>query len=362
MRLRLWGLELSLGRPAADPQRPAKPPEPETFDPLHIIAGLSEGLMAVDERRHVLLCNPALAPVLNRPPAEAAGRPLWEVLRHREVGELLDRVLATGVAETREILFPLPTETVWRTTARPLGRGAVLTFLNLTDLKRLESLRKDFVANVSHELKTPLTSLRAALETLLDGALEDRAHAREFIEVAQTQVERLQRLIEDLLTLSRLDRPAPTDGSAAASAVDAAKAALATVRPLADKKGLRLDAGFPGEDLRAAASADELSQILLNLLDNAVKFNSPGGRVTLALRRTGDAAEIIVSDDGPGIPAEDQPRIFERFYRVDKARSAGGTGLGLAIVKHIIENRKGTIRLESAAGAGASFTVTLPLA
>jgi two-component system phosphate regulon sensor histidine kinase PhoR len=304
-----------------------------------------------------------MAPLLNRPPAEAPGLPLWEILRHHEVGELLDRARAAGAPDTREIAFPLPVETVWRVAAHPLGEGGgVLTFLNVTDVKRLETMRKDFVANVSHELKTPLTSLRAALETLLDGALDDPAHAREFLETAQAQVERLQRLIDDLLILSRLDRPSPLRGAASASATAAAKSALATVRPLAEKKGLHLEERLPGEDLAVAIGADELSQVFLNLLDNAVKFTPAGGKVSFTLRRKGAAAEALVSDTGPGIPPEDQPRVFERFYRVDKARSAGGTGLGLSIVKNILENRKGAVTLSCVPGAGTVFTVILPLA
>jgi two-component system, OmpR family, phosphate regulon sensor histidine kinase PhoR len=320
-------------------------------------------VVAVDKHRLVRLANKAMTPLLNRPPQETIGRPLWEVLRHREVGDLLDRALGGSDEETREVIFPLPTETIWRVQARPLGEGAVITFTDLTPLKRLESLRKDFVANVSHELKTPLTSLRASLETLLDGALEDPAYAREFLETAQAQVERLQRLIEDLLTLSRLER-SETPQPGRASLHETVRRALGAIRPLAEKAGVILEEDLPGAPVDLAISEDELTQVLLNLLDNAVKFNKPGGRVKVSGRRAAGTMELDIQDNGLGIPAEDQPRIFERFYRVAKARSgdAGGTGLGLSIVKHIIERRAGSVRLESTPGRGSTFFVSIPLA
>jgi two-component system phosphate regulon sensor histidine kinase PhoR len=319
--------------------------------------------MAVAPDRKVTLCNDAMASVLNSAPATAVGRPLWEVLRHREITEAVDRVLSGGPEELREVSFPLPTETVWRFRARPLAAGALLTFTDLTNIRRLETVRKDFVANVSHELKTPLTSLRAALETLLDGALEDPAHGRDFLSTALEQVERLQRLIEDLLVLSRLERGGRASGEARSALQPAARRILDALRPLAEKAGVAVDSRLPEAPCSLPVSEDELDQILTNLLDNAIKFNHSGGRVTLAARIQKNAVEIEVSDTGVGIPPEDQPRIFERFYRVDKARSreVGGTGLGLAIVKHVVENRRGSVRLESAPGRGSIFTVTLPM-
>jgi two-component system, OmpR family, phosphate regulon sensor histidine kinase PhoR len=345
-----------------EPVLPPSPPPPAKTEPspLDIIQGLNEGLLAVDASRRVLLANGALAPLLNRPPQEAVGRPLWEVLRHRDVNELAERALAGGSPETREVSFPLAAENHWRVHARALSAGAVLTFQDLTQTRRLENVRKDFVANVSHELKTPLTSLRAALETLLDGALEDPAHAREFLSTAQEQVERLQRLIEDLLALSRLEKGGET--VPASSALQAAvRTVLASLEPIARKAEVSLETSLPAEPLQIPLSQDEAVQVVMNLADNAVKFNRRGGRVTVAARPAGGGVEISVTDDGPGIPPEDQPRVFERFYRVDKSRGgdAGGTGLGLSIVKHIVENRGGAVRLESAPGRTV-FTVSFP--
>lgn len=365
MKFRLFGRELSFGRPrptAADKNLFHKTPD-HPLSPLDIIQGLDEGLLAVDKSRRVLLANDALAPLLNRSPRETVGRPIWEVLRHREISEMTESVLAGGGQETRDVSFPLPEESTWRVHARPLEEGAVLTFLDLTQIRRLENIRKDFVANVSHELKTPLTSLRAALETLLDGALEDPAHAREFIVVAHDQVERLHRLIEDLLALSRLEKDREKAASGDSSLPAVAREVLAALAPLAKKAEVSLSLDLEESLPRLPLPKDQLTQLLMNLLDNGVKFNRSGGSVSLSARKSGAAVLLSVRDTGVGIPPQDIPRIFERFYRVEKSRGrdVGGTGLGLAIVKHIAENAGGSVRVESSFGDGSTFTVTLPL-
>ncbi|MBL0059424.1 MAG: PAS domain-containing protein [Elusimicrobia bacterium] len=333
-----------------------------------LVDSLSEGVLAVDRARRVVLANPALSGLLNRPPLDAIGKPLWEVLRHRELGELVDGAMAGGPGGTRELGFGTGPERTFLVRASPLrseGKtdGAVLTFSDISHLRRLENLRKEFVANVSHELKTPLTALRAALETLLDGALEDPAHAREFLETAQEQAERLQRLIEDLLALSLLERPGVAPQRAACSLHTIVARVLKTLEPLARKENVSLSADLPPSPLDIDVDADELMQILMNLVDNGIKFNRPGGRVTLRATREEGNARIEVEDSGTGISPEDQPRVFERFFRADKARTSqkGGTGLGLAIVKHIVENRGASVTVASVPGQGSVFTVRLPM-
>jgi two-component system phosphate regulon sensor histidine kinase PhoR len=329
---------------------------------------LSEGVLTLDGDGKVLLVNPALAALLNRPPAEAVGKALWESLRHREVGEMVDRLMAGGEAESREMSFDGDRERhfIVRGSRLPDAGPArvVIGFSDITHVRRLENMRKEFVANVSHELKTPLTALRAALETLLDGALADPAHARDFLQTAQEEAERLQNLIEDLLVLSRLERPGAREESAACSLHEAARRVRAALEPLAAKAGVTTAIELPETSLRLAASSEEITQILTNLLDNAIKFNRSGGRVTLRARTDGARAVIDVEDTGPGISPEDQPRIFERFFRADKSRSGErpGTGLGLSIVKHIVENRQGSVHVESVPGQGSTFRVSLPLA
>jgi two-component system, OmpR family, phosphate regulon sensor histidine kinase PhoR len=320
----------------------------------------------VGPQGRVEACNAAMRTVLGRDPAETIGKPLWEALRQRPLAGLVEKTLASGGDETVELPAVTAGDPLWQVQARALGespRRALLIFRDISNVRRLETMRKDFVANVSHELKTPLTALRASLETLLEGALEDPAHAREFLETAHHNVQRLQRLIDDLLTLARLDRSqsAPSQGAACFPAV--AGKVLATLKPVAEKAGVSLKADWPDREMWLELSEDELTQVLMNLVDNAIKFNRPGGSVTVKAAAGGFRGEIWVSDTGIGVPAEDRPRVFERFYRVDKARSREreGTGLGLAIVKHVVENRSGKVSLESAPGGGSVFKVVLPL-
>ncbi|HMX94805.1 MAG TPA: ATP-binding protein, partial [Elusimicrobiota bacterium] len=318
-----------------------------------LLNALSQGVMALGEGGRVLLANEALSPVLNRPPSETIGLRLWEVLRQRDVADLADRGLA-GRAEEREILFQTSPERLYRVRSHPFqhqrGPGLWLTFDDLTHARRLENIRKEFVANVSHELKTPLTALRAALETLIDGAVDDPDAAKDFLSTAQDQVDRLQRLIDDLLTLSRLEKP----GAAAPSGARAEVAAIGrrvakALEPLARKNRVSLSVDGVPPDLRAPLTEDELTQILMNLVDNAIKFNRDNGRTILTATARDGEVVIEVKDTGVGIAREDQDRLFERFYRVDKARTreTGGTGLGLSIVKHLVENRGGRVSVES---------------
>ena len=353
-------------RPAPVPSAPEAPASPTDFI-KNLVDSLTEGVLAVDEHRRILLANPAVTTVLNQSSADAIGKPLWEVLRHRELGELLDRAFQSGQGEKKELAFG-PEPHLYEVRASPLreisGAAVVLTFHDVTHLRRLENLRKDFVANVSHELKTPLNALRAALETLLDGALDDPKHARDFLQTAQDQTERLQRLIEDLLTLSRLEHPNAPQTPATCSLQEVCQRVLKALEPIAKEETITLAAQFPNTPLAVPMNADELTQVLFNLLDNAIKFNRPGGRVTIRGDQEDGKIVIEVEDTGVGIPLEDQPRVFERFYRVDKARTRdrGGTGLGLAIVKHLIENRGGTVTVASAPDKGTTFTLQLPLA
>ncbi len=335
-----------------------------------VLRAMVEGLVVVDKNQRVLACNAAVAGLLNRPPKESRGLHLWEVLRHREVGDLVSRAFSERKEQVKEITLPLPEEVFMRVRVRSFPRdgelrGAVITFNDYTQLKRLETIRRDFVANVSHELRTPLTALRAALETLLDGAMDDPKYAREFLGTAEDQVGRLQRLIDDLLTLSQLDKPSSaTDSSASADLASTVDKVFQVLSPVAGQRRVALSASWPKEKILVALSADELTQVFMNILDNAIKFNRESGRVDVSAEKHDRFAEVRVKDTGIGIPDEDLSRIFERFYRVDKARSRefGGTGLGLSIVKHIVENRGGSIRAASVPGQGSEFIVSLPLA
>jgi two-component system phosphate regulon sensor histidine kinase PhoR len=231
-----------------------------------------------------------------------------------------------------------------------------------TELEKVERVRKDFVINVSHELRTPLASIQGYTETLMDGALEDPENNMRFLGIIRHNAERLARLTEDLLTLSRVEQKRQRFEFAGHIVNGFLKEAFEIIRPLAEKNAVSLELDPAPEDAEAWCDSEAVSQILANLLDNAIKYTPPGGRITVGARPAGDFVEIYVRDTGIGIPEEDVPRLFERFYRVDKARSRemGGTGLGLSIVKHLVGAHKGTVRVESHVGRGSTFIFSLP--
>ncbi|MBI1982764.1 MAG: ATP-binding protein, partial [Acidobacteria bacterium] len=243
-------------------------------------------------------------------------------------------------------------------------RGAIAILHDISDLERLERIRKDFVANVSHELRTPLTAIRGYAETLIEGALEDSENRRKFLEIIKAHAIRLNNIASDLLVLSELESGGPAPEPERVSLRAAVEAALRAVEAEAGLRGVKVVCAKL-DDLAILGDKIRLEQALINLLDNAVKFNRPGGEVRVeAARAAPDKARIAIADNGIGIPSEHLARIFERFYRVDKARSreVGGTGLGLSIVKHIVERMNGTVEVESQVGKGSTFTVVLPVA
>jgi len=248
-------------------------------------------------------------------------------------------------------------------TAAPMpGGGAVAVLRDLTETERVEKTRRDFIANVSHELRTPLTSIQGYAETLLDSSPENN-HSREFLEIIRKNAHRMSRLTEDLLTLARVESGEQRFDIQAVAAADILQEAVQNFRELARAHGIDLQVEDSAQDL-VSADREAIHQVFSNLIDNALKYAASGGRLVLGARRSDDAVEFYVRDFGPGIPFEHLQRLFERFYRVDKARSreSGGTGLGLAIAKHIVLAHDGTIRAESELNHGSEFLFTLPLA
>ena len=249
--------------------------------------------------------------------------------------------------------------------AGPLGgppsRGALAILHDVTELERLERVRKDFVANVSHELRTPLAAIRGYSETLLDGGLEDEQNKRRFVEVILAQATRLSNIAADLLSLSELESSGATAAPHPVSIRSAVESAVRTVESAARLQDVTVICEKL-EDVKVIGHELRLEQVFVNLLDNAVKFNRPNGEVQVEMRCKNGKVSILIGDTGIGIPSEDLPRVFERFYRVDKARSRamGGTGLGLSIVKHAIEQMGGTIKVNSRLGEGSEFTIELP--
>jgi two-component system phosphate regulon sensor histidine kinase PhoR len=333
-----------------------------------ILEGMVEGVIALDGRDRVLLLNPGARAMLALGDEPLEGRALVEVIRHKGLLDLVEacRRGPPGERYQREIeLGPAVDRTVRaHAVAVPFGRervGMVLVLHDVTELRRLERVRAEFVANVSHELRTPLTAMKGYLETLLDGALDEPAHARRFLDTAHRHADRLGRLVDDLLQLSDVEsgrailRPEPVELREVAATV------AAMFEGEAARKALVVANDVPARSF-AVADRDRLIQILVNLVDNAVKYTPEGGRVTITAARAGDAVELTVADTGIGIPSTDLPRISERFYRVDKARSRelGGTGLGLAIVKHLVQSHGGALRIQSELGKGTTVRVTLP--
>jgi two-component system phosphate regulon sensor histidine kinase PhoR len=231
------------------------------------------------------------------------------------------------------------------------------------ELEKVERVRKDFVINVSHELRTPLASIQGYTETLLDGALEDPAHNMRFLGIIKHNAERLARITEDLLTLSRVEQKRQKFEFESHAVNDLLGDAIDLMRPLAEKNDIRLELAPAPEEAVAWCDSEAVSQILSNLMDNAIKYTHPGGRITVGGQADGEFVEVFVRDTGVGIPEEELPRLFERFYRVDKARSRemGGTGLGLSIVKHLVAAQNGVTRVESRVNEGSTFYFTLPL-
>jgi two-component system phosphate regulon sensor histidine kinase PhoR len=340
-----------------------------------ILERMVEGVVALDRRGRVVFINPAARLILGFKPGRdeetapaVEGRPLTEVVRQKELFDLVEACRTGAPPERcrREIELPPPVDRIVRVHAVAVpfprqGPGTVLVLHDVTELRRLERVRAEFVANVSHELRTPLTAITGYLETLLGGALEEPAHAIRFLETAHTHAERLGRLVDDLLQLSDVETGRVVLTLAAVSLHEVAAAVAAMYEGEAGRKSLRLVNAVPA-GLLARADRDRLSQILVNLVDNALKYTPEGGQITLTAAPAGDMLEVAVQDTGIGIPSTDLPRITERFYRVDKARSRalGGTGLGLAIVKHLVQAHGGRLTIESELGKGTTVRVALP--
>jgi two-component system phosphate regulon sensor histidine kinase PhoR len=334
-----------------------------------ILASMAEGVLAVDERLRVTFCNQALARLAGtRMPS--SGMPLMELVRDTTLHETLSEVIRTGSPTKRHLKIPAANGRSFELQAAPLisgnkpgdKPGAIAILHDITDLERLENVRTDFVANVSHEFRTPLAAISGYAETLLDGAIEDRDNNRRFLEIIRSNAIRLNSIAADLLTLSELQTGVGPQNTEQVPLREVIESALSTIASEAALRGVTVEKG-PIDNMMVQGSRYRLEQALVNLLANAVKFNRASGKVRVETQRNGSSIGILVSDTGMGIPSRDLPRIFERFYRVDKARSrqVGGTGLGLSIVKHIVERMDGRVSATSQLGKGSVFTITLPL-
>jgi two-component system, OmpR family, phosphate regulon sensor histidine kinase PhoR len=332
-----------------------------------MFASMPDGILSIDRRGAIIDLNDAAGSFIGTRRAEAAGRDASEVIRSREILDFVRRALAiAGPVEEDLTLYGEP-ERHLQVRAASFGDGAVAGLLviirDVTRMRRLESLRRDFAANVSHELKTPVTSIKGFVETLQDGASDDPASAARFLQIIAKEADRLAAIIEDLMSLARLDQHDQRQDIELANVRvrPILEAAIDACSALARARGIPITLEC-GPDLSARADGDLLERAVTNLVDNAIKYSLESAEVLVHAQRDAQGLAIRVRDSGCGIAAEHLPRIFERFYRVDRARSRaqGGTGLGLAIVKHVAQAFGGSVAVESVVGKGSTFTIQLP--
>ncbi len=334
-----------------------------------VLASMVEGVVAVDSEQRLLNINQAAANMFGVDPARAGNKPISTVIDNRMLHDFILRILGGRQAIDGEIVLD-EGEMILQCQGTPLldaqGNfiGALAVFHDQTRLRKLEDLRREFVSNVSHELKTPITTIKGFVETLLDGNLDEPEDTRKFLGIIYKHSDRLNAIIDDLLSLSRIEREEELAGIELepGSVGDVLLAAVQACELKARDKNISLELTC-GSALRARINPPLLEQAVVNLIDNAIKYSDPGGAVGIDSASAGQEVRIRVIDRGCGIPAGHHERIFERFYRVDKARSRnlGGTGLGLAIVKHIAVTHSGSVSVQSAPGQGSTFTLHLPI-
>ena len=331
------------------------------------LANMIEGVLVVDATGKVRLANAALRRQLDLPDA-VVGKTVMEAFRSAPLYDLVAQALMSASTGAGELTFLGDAERVFHVNATCLRgaggatAGAVVVFHDITRINQLENVRKDFVANVSHELRTPLSIIKGYVETLLDEPTPDDVTSRQFLRTINKHAQRLEALIGDLLSISELESHQARVNVGPVALPDAVERARGELRQRTEAKSMEIRVEIPGSFPPVRADAERLHQVLLNLLDNAIKYTQHGGRVRISAAAGDNEIQVCVADNGPGIAPEDLPRIFERFYRVDKARSRdlGGTGLGLSIVKHIVQAHGGRVWAESALEKGSAFYFTLP--
>ena len=331
-----------------------------------ILSGMVEGVVLLNEGGRLVLTNPAVRSML-RLPEPAEDRHYLEVVRHPDITAQIASALAGGRPARVEVQLDRDARRVFVAhvvpVARERGGGAVLVLHDITDLRHADQVRRDFVANVSHELRTPLTAIRGYVEALIDAPPEPE-RAREFLEIIARHAMRMERLVRDLLRLARLDAGQETLERVACSVVSLVSGVEREMESLLEVRGQRIDTNIAQDATHVAGDAAKLHDVLRNLIENASNYSPEGATIEVAARRTDGLIAITLADRGPGVPEADLPRIFERFYRVDRSRTRdpGGTGLGLSIVRHLVELHGGRVSAANRPGGGAVFTVRLPAA
>lgn len=359
-------LAVTLNKMAQDIENMIKEIRTQNQKLAAIFSSMIEGVIVIDKAGHVVSINPTVEKIFGVQKKEAEGKIFLEAIRNNDIADVIGAILKEGRAVSTEITLIYPVHRIFEVNATPIFDneaigGCLVVIHDITEMRRLETVRRDFVANVSHELKTPLTSIKGFVETLLEGALEDKANSRDFLKIVQEHADRLNHLVDDLLSLSHLESKQITLKKESFDLKQQLEGVVSGFRSQLKRKAIEIKDDLPGR-VPVSADKDKIEQVLTNLIDNAIKFNKEKGSIRIYAQEFDGKIKVFVEDSGMGIPEKEIPRIFERFYRVDKARSRelGGTGLGLSIVKHIIELHGGRVGVESTEGLGSKFWFTLP--
>ncbi len=333
-----------------------------------ILENMAEGVIAVDRSKKVLLINHTTEAIFGVQKVSALGKSILEVMRNPKIDQMMERAIQEQAIITEEIELHHQEKKILKANAAGVGKSGglvagILVLYDVTEIRKLENLRREFVANVSHELKTPLTSIKGFIETLSGGALQDPERSKTFLKMMEEDTDRLTRLIGDLLELSKIESKEVVPKLAPLVLKGEVDNVITVFHPHFKTKKITVENQIPENQIpKVLADRDQLRQVLINLLDNAVKFNQEGGKVVFKASAENRKVRVSIEDTGIGIPQESVSRIFERFFRVDQARSRelGGTGLGLAIVKHIVEAHGGSVSCKSQLGKGSEFSFTIP--
>jgi two-component system phosphate regulon sensor histidine kinase PhoR len=368
--LELAGLAGAMNQMARDLEERIRAVVRQRNETRAVLSSMVEGVIALDREERILHLNEAAARLLDKPTDFLQGRSIQEVMRNRDLHHLVHNTLSEGANTQGDITLYQDGDRIFNIRCTLLrdpdggSKGALLVINDVTQLRRLENMRSEFAANVSHEIKTPLTAIQGFVETLHQGAVDDPAEVDRFLGIIQKHVRRLATIIDDLMYLSRLEQDGEARRLTLANnpVAEVIRTAVGLCRTKADEKRITVELVCE-EGLTAAMDTELMEQAVVNLLDNAIKYSPAGSRIEVEARRNQQEISIHVRDQGMGIPARHLPRLFERFYRVDKARSRnmGGTGLGLAIVKHIVQAHGGRVTVESTRQRGSTFTLHLPL-
>jgi two-component system phosphate regulon sensor histidine kinase PhoR len=322
-----------------------------------------DAVIAMDEQARVLFANEAAVRLFQRPATEIVGNPFTWTLADERIIEAIKASRERG--ESQVTLIERPGRQFFQVVTTPIREGGDWTVLavfhDLTDVKRTEQMRRDFVANVSHELRTPLAAINAVIETLADGAIDDKAVANDFLARADAEVDRLALMVEELLELSRIESGEMPLSIAPANVAALLRDVVERLRPQAERKQLTLSLDVDPAAGDVAMDAQRIERAAVNLLHNAIKFTPEGGSIGVSARRDRDQLVIAVADSGIGIAPEERSRVFERFYKADHSRASVGSGLGLALVKHAAEAHGGSVRVESDLGRGSTFSLSIPV-